>query len=79
MKKKILAVFLSLCMAMSLLPVTALAAGNDETETQTPTESSITTEEALKNAIDNTPAGGTVTLDEDIVITAPVVINKQIT
>ena len=79
MKKKILAVFLSLCMAMSLLPVTALAAGNDETETQTPTESSITTEEALKNAIDNTPAGGTVTLDKDIVITAPVVINKQIT
>lgn len=29
MKKKILAVFLSLCMAMSLLPVTALAAEND--------------------------------------------------
>ena len=29
MKKKILAVFLSLCMAMSLLPVTALAAGNE--------------------------------------------------
>ena len=78
-KKKILAVFLSLCMAMSLLPVTALATGDEETETQTPTESSITTEEALKNAIDNTPAGGTVTLDKDIVITAPVVINKQIT
>ena len=29
MKKKILAVFLSLCMAMSLLPVTALAAGEE--------------------------------------------------
>lgn len=29
MKKKILAVFLSLCMAMSLLPVTALATGEE--------------------------------------------------
>lgn len=38
MKKKILAVFLSLCMAMSLLPVTALAA--DETgENSSPTAS----------------------------------------
>ena len=79
MKKKILAVFLSLCMAMSLLPVTALAAGDDETETQTPTESSITTEGALKQAIKDAPSGGIVTLDEDIAITAPVVINKQIT
>ena len=78
MKKKILAVFLSLCMAMSLLPVTALATGDGETETQTPTESSITTEKALKEAIENTQAGGTVTLDEDIAITAPVVINKRI-
>ena len=79
MKKKILAVFLSLCMAMSLLPVTALAAGDDETETQTPTESSIATEGALKQAIKDAPSGGIVTLDEDIAITAPVVINKQIT
>ena len=79
MKKKILAVFLSLCMAMSLLPVTALATGDEETETQTPTESSITTEKALKEAIENTQAGGKVTLDRNIDITAPVVINKQIT
>ena len=79
MKKKILAVFLSLCMAMSLLPVTALATGDEETETQTPTESSITTEEALKEAIKAAQPGGIVTLDEDIAITAPVVINKQIT
>ena len=79
MKKKILAIFLSLCMAMSLLPVTALATGDDETETQTPTESSITTEEALKEAIENTQAGGRVMLDGNIDITAPVVIDKQIT
>ena len=79
MKKKILAIFLSLCMAMSLLPVTALATGDGETETQTPTESSIATEKALKEAIENTRAGGTVTLDGNIDITAPVVINKKIT
>lgn len=78
MKKKILAIFLSLCMAMSLLPVTALAAGNDETETQTPTESSIATEGALKKAIEDAQPGDTVTLGGDIAITAPVVINKRI-
>ena len=37
MKKKILAVFLSLCMAMSLLPVTALATGEDTPSTQAAT------------------------------------------
>ena len=79
MKKKILAVFLSLCMAMSLLPVTALATGDKETETQTPTESSIATEGALKKAIEDAQPGDTVTLGGDIAITAPVVINKQIT
>ena len=35
MKKKILAVFLSLCMAMSLLPMTALATETTDTETNT--------------------------------------------
>ena len=79
MKKKILAIFLSLCMAMSLLPVTALATGDEETETQTPTESSIATEGALKKAIEDAQPGDTVTLGGDIAITAPVVINKQIT
>ena len=79
MKKKILAVFLSLCMAMSLLPVTALATGDEETETQTPTESSIATEKALKEAIAAARPGDTVTLDGNIDITAPVVIDKQIT
>ena len=78
MKKKILAVFLSLCMAMSLLPVTALAM-EDGTVTQTPTENSITSEDDLKTAIANTQAGGTVKLGADIAITAPVVINKRIT
>ena len=38
MKKKILAVFLSLCMAMSLLPVTALAAENGTAVTADTTE-----------------------------------------
>ena len=78
MKRKFFAVFLSLCMAMSLVPTTVLAAEN-ETGTQTPTENSITTADALKKAIDDAQPGGTVTLDEDIAITAPIVINKQIT
>ena len=65
-------------MVMSLVPTTVLAAEN-ETGTQTPTENSITTADALKKAIDDAQPGGTVTLDEDIAITAPIVINKQIT
>ena len=79
MKKKILAIFLSLCMAMSLLPVTALATGDEETETQTPTESSITTEKDLKEAINAARPGDTVKLGENITITDTVFINKQIT
>ena len=78
MKRKFFAAFLSLCMVMSLVPTTVLAAEN-ETGTQTPTENSITTADALKKAIDDAQPGGTVTLDEDIAITAPIVINKQIT
>lgn len=79
MKKKILAVFLSLCMAISLLPTAALATGDEETETQTPTETSITTEEALKQAIEAARTGDTVRLDGDITITETVFINKRIT
>ena len=78
MKRKFFAVFLSLCMAMSLVPTTVLAAEN-ETGTQTPTENSITSADALKQAIEDAQPGGTVTLDGNIDITAPVVINKQIT
>ena len=78
MKRKFFAAFLSLCMVMSLVPTTVLAAEN-ETGTQTPTENSITTADALKKAIDDAQPGGTVTLDEDIAITATIVINKQIT
>ena len=51
MKKKILAVFLSLCMAMSLLPVTALAAGED-----TPSTPATTLPEA---------ENGVITLEDD--------------
>lgn len=51
MKKKILAVFLSLCMAMSLLPVAALAAGED-----TPSTPATTLPEA---------ENGVITLEDD--------------
>ena len=55
-KKKILAVFLSLCMAMSLLPVTALATGEDTPSTQ---------------AVKTLPAAdenGVITLKEDVTL-----------
>ena len=55
MKKKILAVFLSLCMAMSLLPVTALATGEDTPSAQAA--------KALPE-----PADGVITLKEDVTI-----------
>ena len=55
MKKKILAVFLSLCMAMSLLPVAALATGEDTPSTQAAT--------ALPE-----PADGVITLKQDVEI-----------
>ena len=58
MKKKILAVFLSLCMAMSLLPVTALAAEDTGSETR------VKTVEQFQAAV---ATSGTVILDEDII------------
>ena len=58
MKKKILAVFLSLCMAMSLLPVTALATEESWTEVSTAGE--------LSSALG---AGGNIKLTEDITVT----------
>ena len=58
MKKKILAVFLSLCMAMSLLPVTALAAEESWKE--------VNTAEGLSSALG---AGGNIKLTEDITVT----------
>ncbi len=65
MKKKILAVFLSLCMAMSLLPVTALAAEGDESTNAT----AITTQKELQNALTAAASTqGTVTLTSDITV-----------
>ena len=57
MKKKILAVFLSLCMAMSLLPVTALAA--DAAGEKTPSTQATTLPEA---------ENGVITLKQDVEI-----------
>ena len=49
MKKKILAVFLSLCMAMSLLPVTALA--TEAADEETPSAQATTLPEAVNGVI----------------------------
>ena len=56
MKKKILAVFLSLCMAMSLLPVTALATDAGDTDAKAATE--------LPAADEN----GVITLTKDVTL-----------
>ena len=56
MKKKILAIFLSLCMAMSLLPVTALATEAGDTDAKAATK----LPEADKN--------GVITLTEDVTL-----------
>ena len=58
MKKKILAVFLSLCMVMSLVPMTALAAEESWEE--------VSTAEGLSSALG---AGGNIKLTEDITVT----------
>lgn len=60
MKKKILAVFLSLCMAMSLLPVTALAA--DEPVASIGEQ----THETLQAAVNAANSGDTIKLLADI-------------
>ena len=59
MKKKILAVFLSLCMAMSLLPVTALA--TDAADEETPSTQATTLPEA---------ENGVITLEGDVELAA---------
>ena len=70
MKKKILAVFLSLCMAMSLLPVTALA--TDAVDEKTPSTKATTLPEA---------ENGVITLEEDVTLSSRYVIkdNAEIT
>ena len=62
MKKKILAIFLSLCMAMSLLPVTALAADAGDTD--------------AKAASALPPAkNGVITLTEDVTLSTAYEVN----
>ena len=65
MKRKFFAAFLSLCMVMSLVPMTALAAENKESANAT----AITTQEELQRAL-NTAAStkGTVTLTSNITV-----------
>ena len=58
MKRKFFAVFLSLCMVMSLVPMTALAAEESWTE--------VSTAEGLSSAL---VAGGNIKLIENITVT----------
>ena len=70
MKKKILAVFLSLCMAMSLLPVTALAA--DEPAASIGEQTYNTLQEAVN-------VGGEITLLKDVTENIKIAENKTVT
>ena len=69
MKKKILAVFLSLCMAMSLLPVTALAA--EAADEKTPSAQATTLPEADEN--------GVITLENDVTLSASYQVEGKLT
>ena len=67
MKKKILAVFLSLCMAMSLLPVTALAADAGDTDAK------------AASALPPADANGVIKLTSNVELDKPVDIDKTTT
>ena len=73
MKRKLLSVIMALAMMLTLLPATAFAA--DETVGST----GIATEGALTAAITAAQPGDTVTLSDDINITNPIVITKELT
>ncbi len=62
MKRKFFAAFLSLCMVMSLVPMTALATGDEETEITASTQK-------LES--------GTYYLDGDVTLTSPISIEKN--
>ena len=63
MKNKILSLLMAACMTVAMVPTMAFAAGGEDLQTQ----------------IDNTAAGGTVTLTADVTISTPLTIDKSIT
>ena len=73
MKKKILAVFLSLCMAMSLLPVTALAAENDVAQVGD------TTYTTLEKAFSAAQNGQEIKLLDDVQLEKWISVTKTVT
>ena len=66
MKKKILAVFLSLCMAMSLVPMTALAAEGDTVD--------VTSKDTLLSSIETAENGTTIRLTESFSVSQQITI-----
>ena len=89
MKKRMLSALLCLCMMLTMIPAafavedetvdTPVDSGQadtvpDDTSTET---AGITTQDALKAAIENAPAGGTVTLGGDIEVTSTIRITGQ--
>ena len=75
MKKRIFAVLLSLCMAFSLLPATALAADGESGGATTPVNSAEELVAAVRAANDS----DTITVSDEIAINAPLDVTKSIT
>ena len=73
MKRKFFAAFLSLCMVMSLVPMTALAAEGDVAQVG---DTSYSTLQAAFEAADN---GNTVTLLQDTTYNNRITVNKNVT
>ena len=73
MKKRILALLMTLSLAATLLPTVALAENVEDEETPVAQSESITTYDALKEAIDTAEDGATITISDEVSIDEPLV------
>ena len=76
MKRKLLAGFMAVCLILTLLPATALAADED---TQPTVRTSVTDEETLRKAIEDASAGDVIQLSSSFAITKPISVEKELT
>ena len=74
--KKTFVLLLALCMAAVLFAVPAFAEGEENTP---PAEAGITDESGLREALSGAQPGVTVTLGDDIALTAPVTVPQGVT
>ena len=74
--KKTFVLLLALCMAAVLFAVPAFAEGEESTQ---PAEAGITDDSGLREALSSAQPGVTVTLGDDIALTAPVTVPQGVT